>query len=75
MTTRQAAALTEELIMHIEDLLDNAGDEGLSGEQLRDEDTNEVVGVVTELIADMVPNTFRVKLADGTMLRVSVEVA
>ena len=69
---QQAAALAEELVMHIEDLLD---DEGANGFELKDQDTDETVGKVMDLKAAMQPQAFYVTLADGTRLRVSVEVA
>lgn len=71
----QAAALSFELHMHLEDLLDDV--EPFSGHavNLVSEDTDETVGSVTELASDHNDFSFLVKTADGTVLRVSVEVA
>lgn len=70
----QAAALAEEFLMHLEDECDDAGDEGKAGFELKDQDTDEAIGVVTQIAASAAPNRFRVKLADGTTLLVTVEV-
>lgn len=74
MTTIQAVALAEELLMHIEDLLDDEGDNGNEGFALKDQDTDATVGTV-QAVGETTPepNAFRVLLADGTALRVTVE--
>ena len=71
---QQAVALAHELLMHVEDMLDEAGEQ--SGFDLVLEDTDRVVGKAVELGADLsTDRAFRVRTEDGNWLRVTVEVA
>lgn len=70
----QAAALSFELNMHLADLLDDK-ELNNQGVALVSEDDDNEVGRFTELGEDRNDHSFLVRTADGTVLRVVVEVA
>lgn len=70
----QAAALAFELHMYLEDLLDDNGSQE-PGVALVSEDDDREVGRAIDLAPGISDSEFLVKTADGTILRVTVEVA
>jgi hypothetical protein len=68
----QAAALSFELLSHLDDLLDDKDYD--HNVPLMSEDSDEVVGHFTDLGEDGQDHSFLVKTKDGNVLRVTVEV-